>query len=65
MASNTALIYHERQSKELCALHALNNVFQSESAFTQVGCKIKEFAIYLLSKSSLLQKGKLMVNFDI
>lgn len=28
-------IYHEKQSRELCALHALNNVFQSSSAFTQ------------------------------
>ena len=34
-------IYHERQSKELCALHALNNIFQDKSAFTQVSyvCK--------------------------
>ena len=23
-------IYHERQVKELCALHALNNLFQEE-----------------------------------
>ena len=30
-------IYHERQSKELCALHALNNIFQSRNAFSQVG----------------------------
>jgi hypothetical protein len=28
--------YHERQVRELCALHALNNVFQSSEAFTQV-----------------------------
>jgi len=28
--------YHERQVKELCLLHALNNVFQSPEAFTQV-----------------------------
>ena len=31
MAEN---IYHEKQSRELCALHALNNLFQSENAFT-------------------------------
>ena len=31
MAEN---IYHEKQSRELCALHALNNLFQSETAFT-------------------------------
>jgi hypothetical protein len=28
-------IYHERQSKQLCALHALNNLFQSPKAFTK------------------------------
>lgn len=26
-------IYHEKQVKELCALHALNNLFQKEDAF--------------------------------
>jgi len=29
------MIYHEKQSKELCALHVLNNIFQSPDAFTQ------------------------------
>ena len=28
-------IYHEKQSRELCGLHALNNLFQSDSAYTQ------------------------------
>ena len=28
-------IYHEKQSKELCALHALNNLFQNEKAYTK------------------------------
>lgn len=28
-------IYHERQSKQLCALHALNNLFQDSTAFRQ------------------------------
>ena len=28
-------IYHERQHFELCALHALNNVFQDPNAFTK------------------------------
>lgn len=28
-------VYHERQMKELCALHALNNLFQSQTAFTK------------------------------
>ena len=28
-------IYHERQVRELCAMHALNNLLQDGSAFTQ------------------------------
>lgn len=28
-------VYHERQVKELCALHALNNLFQDASAFSK------------------------------
>lgn len=28
-------IYHERQVKELCALHALNNLFQESNTFTK------------------------------
>lgn len=28
-------IYHEKQSKQLCALHALNNLFQDPNAFTK------------------------------
>lgn len=28
-------IYHERQVKELCALHSLNNLLQEKDAFTQ------------------------------
>ncbi|NP_001089918.1 Josephin domain containing 1 L homeolog [Xenopus laevis] len=28
-------IYHEKQRRELCALHALNNVFQDDGAFTR------------------------------
>ncbi|XP_017769356.1 PREDICTED: josephin-1 [Nicrophorus vespilloides] len=28
-------IYHEKQVRELCALHALNNLFQSPNAFTK------------------------------
>ncbi|CAH2005681.1 unnamed protein product [Acanthoscelides obtectus] len=33
MGSNE--IYHEKQIKELCALHALNNLFQAKDAFTK------------------------------
>ena len=32
---NDGSIYHEKQSKELCALHALNNLFQNEKAYTK------------------------------
>ncbi|OTF76589.1 josephin-1-like protein [Euroglyphus maynei] len=28
-------IYHEKQSRQLCALHALNNLFQNSNAFTK------------------------------
>lgn len=28
-------IYHERQVRELCALHALNNLFQEKECFTK------------------------------
>lgn len=28
-------IYHEKQSKQLCALHVLNNLFQDANAFTK------------------------------
>jgi hypothetical protein len=38
-------IYHERQSKELCALHALNNIFQRPNEFTQVMFAWPEFLI--------------------
>jgi len=33
MANNKP--YHEKQAKQLCALHALNNLFQDANAFTQ------------------------------
>ena len=32
---NNIRIYHEKQSREMCALHALNNLFQDESAFSK------------------------------
>lgn len=30
------LVYHEKQIKELCALHALNNLFQNPKSFSKV-----------------------------
>ncbi|XP_048763987.1 josephin-2-like [Ostrea edulis] len=32
---NEREVYHERQVKELCALHALNNLFQDQKAFSK------------------------------
>lgn len=34
-SNHSTTIYHERQSKQLCALHALNNLFQDAKAFTK------------------------------
>lgn len=66
MASHsTDHIYHERQSKELCALHALNNVFQSDSAFTQVHL---DNLCHNLSPSTWLNPHKSMLglgNYDV
>lgn len=35
MTSQKVKIYHEKQSKQLCALHTLNNLFQNPTAFTK------------------------------
>ena len=34
-SSSSIRVYHERQRYELCALHALNNVFQDPNAFSK------------------------------
>uniref|UniRef100_A0A8C2FII0 Josephin-1 n=1 Tax=Cyprinus carpio TaxID=7962 RepID=A0A8C2FII0_CYPCA len=34
-SSQPPAIYHEKQHRELCALHALNNVFQDGAAFSR------------------------------
>ena len=34
-AFNEVSIYHEKQSRQLCALHVLNNLFQDPHAFTK------------------------------
>ncbi|XP_051530790.1 josephin-1-like isoform X2 [Myxocyprinus asiaticus] len=34
-SSQPPVIYHEKQHRELCALHALNNVFQDGAAFSR------------------------------
>lgn len=35
VTSQPPAIYHEKQHRELCALHALNNVFQDGAAFSR------------------------------
>jgi len=35
MDNQKPVIYHEKQSKQLCALHTLNNLFQKPDAFTK------------------------------
>lgn len=55
IASNDRLspdIYHERQSKQLCALHALNNLFQVPNAFSKKD--LDDICIELAPNSRLL-----------
>ncbi|KAM7343793.1 josephin domain containing [Cochliomyia hominivorax] len=35
ISSSNPKVYHERQIRQLCALHTLNNLFQSHEAFTK------------------------------
>lgn len=63
--SNGASIYHEKQVKELCALHALNNVFQ-ERFFTKA--TLDELCVELSPQEfinphrSILGRGNYNVN---
>jgi len=57
--------YHERQVKELCLLHALNNVFQSSEAFTQADL---DAICYRLNPSTWLNPHKSWLglgNYDV
>lgn len=57
-------IYHERQSKELCAVHALNNIFQKRT-FTQA---VMDEVCSNLAPSSWLNPHKSILglgNYDI
>lgn len=36
MDSSKTIIYHEKQSLQLCLLHCLNNLFQGKDAFTRM-----------------------------
>lgn len=31
----TSSVYHEKQARQLCALHALNNLFQGDQSYTK------------------------------
>lgn len=58
-------LYHERQRRELCALHALNNVFQDGGAFTKE--QLDEIC-QRLSPDSMLNPHKSMLgtgNYDV
>ncbi|XP_039256817.1 josephin-2-like [Styela clava] len=48
-------IYHERQRYELCALHALNNIFQDPNAFSK---EILDDICYKLSPDTMLNPHK-------
>jgi len=58
-------IYHERQSKELCAVHALNNIFQTKNAFSQ---KQLDSICFTLSPDSWVNPHRSILglgNYDI
>ncbi|BES96056.1 Josephin [Nesidiocoris tenuis] len=59
-------IYHEKQVKELCALHALNNLFQSRDAFTKAEldeiCQSLSPHVWINPHKSLLGLGNYDVN---
>lgn len=62
-------IYHERQWKQLCALHALNNLFQDSRAFTKqdldVICKELAPTRFINPHRSMLGLGCYDVNVII
>lgn len=53
-------IYHEKQSRELCALHVLNNIFQAKDAFTQ---KELDKICYTLSPDTWINPHKSLLGF--
>lgn len=59
-------VYHERQVKELCALHALNNLFQDGSAFSKQ--TLDEICHRFLSPDHLVNPHKSVLglgNYDV
>lgn len=58
-------VYHEKQVKELCALHALNNLFQNSSSFTK---QELDSICYSLSPNNFVNPHKSILglgNYDI
>lgn len=58
-------IYHERQVRELCALHALNNLFQQKECFTKAELDI---ICHTLSPDNWINPHKSVLglgNYDI
>ncbi|XP_054716340.1 josephin-1-like [Uloborus diversus] len=58
-------IYHEKQVKELCALHALNNLFQDKNAFNK---QMLDDICHSLSPDNLVNPHKSMLglgNYDV
>lgn len=60
-------IYHEKQRRELCALHALNNVFQDGGAFTrdtlqEIFQRLSPNTMVTPHKKSMLGNGNYDVN---
>nr|XP_004610766.1 unnamed protein product [Sorex araneus] len=60
-------IYHEKQRRELCALHALNNVFQDAEAFTretlqEIFQRLSPNTMVTPHKKSMLGNGNYDVN---
>lgn len=58
-------VYHEKQVKELCALHALNNLFQNSSSFTK---QQLDSICYSLSPNNFVNPHKSILglgNYDI
>ena len=59
-------MYHERQRRQLCALHALNNLMQVPGAFTQKD--LDKIATDLSPESYLLNPHKSFLglgNYDV
>uniref|UniRef100_A0A087YGT0 Josephin-1 n=1 Tax=Poecilia formosa TaxID=48698 RepID=A0A087YGT0_POEFO len=63
----TPAIYHEKQRRELCALHALNNVFQDGTAFSrdtlqEIYQRLSPSTMVTPHKKSMLGNGNYDVN---